>query len=37
MRLELRPGTYHAVVRPAVPNEAGITLGPAIMDKIVRV
>ncbi|HKD32170.1 MAG TPA: hypothetical protein VKB73_01740 [Gaiellaceae bacterium] len=37
IRLRLRPGRYHAVVRPAVPSDAGIILGPAIMDKIVRV
>jgi hypothetical protein len=37
IRLTLRPGRYHAVVRPAVPSDAGIILGPAIMDKIVRV
>ena len=37
IRLKLRPGRYHAVVRPAISNDAGIVLGPAIMDKIVRV
>ena len=37
IRLKLRPGRYHAVVRPAIPNSAGITLGSAIVDKIVRV
>ena len=28
-RLAVKPGTYHLVVRPAIPNEAGIILGPA--------
>jgi vancomycin resistance protein YoaR len=28
-RLAVKPGTYHLVVRPAIPNDAGITLGPA--------
>lgn len=28
-RLSVKPGTYHLVVRPAIPNEAGINLGPA--------
>jgi hypothetical protein len=28
-RLTVKPGTYHLVVRPAIPNDAGITLGPA--------
>jgi hypothetical protein len=28
-RLSVKPGTYHLVVRPAIPNDAGITLGPA--------
>jgi hypothetical protein len=37
MRLKLRPGRYHAVVRPAMPNDAGIILGPAIVDRIVKV
>lgn len=37
IRLKLRPGRYHAVVRPAIPTDAGIILGPAIIDKIVRV
>jgi hypothetical protein len=27
--LAVKPGTYHLVVRPAIPNDAGITLGPA--------
>jgi hypothetical protein len=34
IRLKLRPGKYHAVVRPAFSTDAGITLGPAILDKI---
>jgi hypothetical protein len=34
--LALRPGTYHVVVRPAIPNDAGIILGPAIFRKTVR-
>src|SRR5262249_42456386 len=25
-RLTVKPGTYHLVVRPAIPNDAGITL-----------
>jgi hypothetical protein len=37
IRLKLRPGRYHAVVRPAVPSDVGIILGPTIMDKIVRI
>jgi hypothetical protein len=37
IRLKLRPGRYHAVVRPAISNDAGIVLGPAIVNKIVRV
>ena len=32
-RLRLRPGTYHVVVRPGIPNDAGIILGPAIFEK----
>lgn len=36
IRLQLRPGKYRAVVRPAFPTDAGIILGPAILDKIVR-
>jgi hypothetical protein len=36
IRLKLRPGRYHAIVRPAFSTDAGITLGPAILDKIVR-
>jgi len=37
IRLPLRPGTYRTVVRPAIPSDAGIILGPAIIDKVVRV
>ena len=35
-RLALRPGTYHVVVRPAIPNEAGIILGPTLVRKTVK-
>ena len=35
-RLALKPGTYHLLVRPAIPNEAGIVLGPAIVRKTVK-
>jgi hypothetical protein len=35
--LKLRPGTYHAFVRPAIPGDAGIMLGPAILRKTIRV
>ena len=28
-RLSVKPGTYRLVVRPAIPNDAGINLGPA--------
>jgi hypothetical protein len=34
--LRLRPGTYHVFVRPAVPGDAGIMLGPAIMRRAIR-
>lgn len=34
--LRLRPGTYHVFVRPAVPGDAGIMLGPAIMRRTIR-
>jgi outer membrane biosynthesis protein TonB len=37
IRLKLKPGRYHAVVRPAISTDAGIILGPAIVDKIVKV
>src|SRR5262245_22125040 len=36
-RLKLEPGTYHVVVRPAVPSDAGIILGDAIIAKTIRV
>jgi hypothetical protein len=36
-RLALKPGTYHVVVRPAIPNEAGIILGPTLVRKTVKV
>jgi hypothetical protein len=35
-RLTLRPGTYHVVVRPAIPGDAGIILGSAIFRKTMR-
>lgn len=35
--LKLRPGTYHALVRPAIPSDAGIVLGTAILEKTIRV
>jgi hypothetical protein len=35
--LKLRPGTYHALVRPAIPSDAGIILGPVIVEKTMRV
>ena len=35
-RLALKPGTYHVVVRPAIPNDAGIILGPTLVRKTVR-
>jgi hypothetical protein len=36
-RLKLRPGTYHVLVRPAIPSDAGIILGAAIVEKTMRV
>jgi outer membrane biosynthesis protein TonB len=36
IRLELKPGRYHAIVRPAISTDAGIILGPRILDKIVK-
>jgi hypothetical protein len=36
-RLKLRPGTYHVFVRPAIPVDAGIILGDAIVQKTIRV
>ena len=35
-RLALSPGTYRVVVRPAIPGDAGIILGSAILRKTVR-
>jgi hypothetical protein len=35
-RLALKPGTYHVVVRPAIPNDAGIILGPTLVRKTVK-
>jgi hypothetical protein len=37
IRLKLRPGRYHAIVRPAISTDAGIILGPPIVDKVVKV
>lgn len=37
VRLALRPGMYHVVVRPAVPSDAGITLAPPILEKTLKV
>jgi hypothetical protein len=34
--LKLRPGTYQALVRPAIPGDAGIVLGAAILEKTIR-
>jgi outer membrane biosynthesis protein TonB len=34
--LALKPGTYHVVVRPAIPNDAGIILGPTLVRKTVK-
>jgi hypothetical protein len=36
-RLKLRPGTYRVLVRPAIPSDAGIILGAAIVEKTMRV
>lgn len=36
-RLKLRPGTYQVVVRPAIPSDAGVILGAAIVAKTIRV
>jgi hypothetical protein len=35
--LKLSPGTYHVFVRPAVPVDAGIILGDAILKKTIKV
>lgn len=36
-RLKLRPGTYRVLVRPAVPVDAGIVFGPAVLHKTIKV
>ena len=36
-RMKLRPGTYHVLVRPAIPSDAGVILGAAIIAKTIRV
>ena len=36
-RLKLRPGTYQVLVRPAIPSDAGVILGAAIVAKTIRV
>ena len=36
-RMKLRPGTYHVLVRPAIPSDAGVILGAAIVTKTIRV
>jgi len=36
-RLKLRPGTYHLVVRPAVPSDAGIILGAPVLRRTMKV
>lgn len=35
-RLKVVPGTYRVLVRPAVPSDAGIILGAAIVEKSVK-
>ena len=35
--LKLRPGIYRVLVRPAIPSDAGIILGAAIVEKTMRV
>jgi hypothetical protein len=35
-RLKVVPGTYQVLVRPAVPSDAGIILGAAIVEKTVK-
>jgi hypothetical protein len=35
--LKLAPGAYRITVRPAVPADAGIILGAAIVDRTIRV
>jgi hypothetical protein len=34
--LRLPPGTYHVVVRPAIPSDAGIILGAAVLRTTMR-
>jgi hypothetical protein len=36
-RLKLRPGSYQVLVRPAIPSDAGVILGAAIVSKTIRV
>jgi hypothetical protein len=36
-QLKLRPGIYRVLVRPAIPSDAGIILGAAIVEKTMRV
>jgi hypothetical protein len=36
-QMKLRPGTYHVLVRPAIPSDAGVILGAAIVAKTIRV
>ena len=36
-RLKVRPGTYHVLVRPAIPGDAGVILGAPIVAKTIRV
>jgi len=36
-RLKVLPGTYRVLVRPAVPSDAGIILGAAILGKRVTI
>ena len=36
-RLKLKPGTYQVLVRPAIPSDAGVILGAAIIAKTIRV
>jgi hypothetical protein len=35
--MKLRPGTYQVLVRPAIPGDAGVILGDAIVTKTIRV
>lgn len=36
-RLGLRPGAYQVLVRAAIPGDAGIILGPAVLQKTLRI